>query len=99
MEQISINIHRETDLLGLARAEKKRDYWQKVSGGILPLPAEANTGYAEERLIYWIEQAEKYRERIEKHIDDFKKVQDTIGFIAWISSIVETIRTILKLVI
>ena len=97
MENLSLNIHRETDLLGLARAEKKRDYWQKVAQGTLPSPAGTNTAFAEERLLYWIEQVNKYSERINRHINDFKKVKDPAGFIAWIASIVETIRQILAL--
>jgi hypothetical protein len=95
---ISLGIHRETDVLALARAEKKRDYWQKVSKGILPVPTEAGADYAEERLIYWIKQVEKYRARIEAHIREFEKIKDPIGFLSWISGVVETIRNIINLI-
>ena len=95
---VSMNIHRETDVLGLARAEKKRDYWQKVTKGILPVPAGQTIDYAEERFIYWLKQVEKYRERIEKHINDFEKIKDPVGFLAWIAGVVETIRKIIALI-
>jgi len=97
MENLSLNIHRETDLLALARAEKKKDYWQKVAKGTLPCPEGINIEFAEERLMYWIEQVNKYSERINRHINDFKKVKDPVGFMMWIASIVETIRQILAL--
>jgi hypothetical protein len=95
---ISLGIHRETDVLALARAEKKRDYWQKVTKGTLPLPSVGNADYAEERLIYWIKQVEKYRARIEAHIREFEKIKDPVGFISWISGVVETIRSIINLI-
>ncbi len=98
ISNVSLNIHRETDVLALARAEKKRDYWQKVTKGQLPLPAGQNTDYAEERLIYWLKQAEKYRERINGHIKDFEKIKDPVGFISWIAGVVETIRNIIALI-
>ncbi len=94
----SISIHRETDVLALARAEKKREYWQKVNKGKLPLPAGLTTDYAEERLIYWIKQAEKYRARIEEHIKEFEKIKDPIGFLNWIAGVVNTIRAIVNLI-
>lgn len=97
MENLSLSIHRETDLLALARAEKKRDYWQKVTAGKLPSPDGTNIDFAEERLMYWIEQVNKYSERINRHINDFKKINDPVGFMSWIASIVETIRQILGL--
>lgn len=98
MENISLNIHRETDVLALARAEKKRDYWNKVSLGVLPAPAGFDIEYAKERLEYWLQQIEKYRRRIEKHIDDFRLVKDPIGFLSWIAGIVETIKAIINFI-
>lgn len=95
---LSMNIHRETDVLALARAEKKKDYWKKVSRGELPLPAGVNEDYAEERLVYWIKMYEKYRARIEKHIEDFEKIKDPVGFLSWIAGVVNTIKTILGLI-
>jgi hypothetical protein len=95
---ISLGIHRETDVLGLARAEKKRDYWQKVTKGTLPLPSVVEADYAEERLIYWIKQVEKYRARIEAHIREFEKIKDPVGFLSWISGVVETIKSIINLI-
>ena len=97
MENLSLNIHRETDLLALARAEKKKEYWQKVAQGTIPSPAGTNADFAEERLMYWIEQVNKYSERINRHINDFKKIKDPVGFMSWIASIVETIRQLLGL--
>jgi len=95
---LSINIHRETDVLGLARAEKKKVYWQRVSKGELPLPQGQTIEYAEERFIYWIKQVEKYRERIEKHVKEFEKVKDPIGFLSWIAGMVDTIREIIGMI-
>lgn len=95
---VSMNIHRETDVLGLARAEKKKNYWQRVTKGILPLPAGQTIDYAEERFIYWLKQAEKYKERIEKHVKEFENIKDPLGFLAWISGVVETIRNIIALI-
>ncbi len=95
---VSINIHRETDVLGLARAEKKKSYWQRVTKGELPLPAGLTPEYAEDRFIYWLKQAEKYKERIEKHVKEFEKIKDPIGFLSWISGVVETIRSIINLI-
>jgi len=95
---ISINIHRETDVLGLARAEKKKAYWQKVAKGELAVPAGQTIEYAEERFIYWIKQVEKYRERIEKHVREFEKIKDPIGFLSWIAGVVETIREIIGMI-
>lgn len=95
---VSMNIHRETDVLALARAEKKKDYWQKVTKGILPVPEGHSTDYAEERFIYWLKQAEKYKERIEKHINDFEKVKDPVGFLAWIAGVVSTIKDLINLI-
>ena len=91
----SLNIHRETDVLALARAEKKKDFWKKVTTGALPLPNGADPDYAEERLIYWIKMYEKYRARIEGHINDFEKIKDPVGFIAWIAGVVNTIKAII----
>lgn len=102
MENISTNIalgiHRETDVLALARAEKKREYWQKVTKGQLPVPTGQEVDYAEERFIYWIKQVEKYRARIEAHIKEFEKIKDPIGFLGWIAGVVETIRSIINLI-
>jgi hypothetical protein len=98
MDKISINIHRETDVLGLARAEKKKDYWEKVVNGDLPVPAGSTIVYAETRLGYWLRQIEKYRQRIEKHVEEFKRIKDPVGFLAWISGVVETIRSIINLI-
>ena len=95
---LSLGIHRETDVLGLARAEKKKEYWQKVAKGQLPLPTGQTPDYAEERLIYWLKQVEKYRARIEEHIKDFEKIKDPVGFLAWIAGVVETIRNIINLI-
>ena len=95
---VSVNIHRETDVLGLARAEKKKNYWQKVTRGELPVPAGQTLDYAEERFIYWIKQVEKYTERIEKHIKEFEKIKDPIGFLSWIAGVVETIKVIINLI-
>lgn len=94
----SINIHRETDVLALARADKKREYWQKVTKCQLPVPIGLTPDYAEERHIYWIKQVEKYRARIEAHIKEFEKIKDPIGFLAWIAGIVETIRSVINLI-
>ena len=94
----SINIHRETDVLGLARAEKKKDYWQKVTKGSLPIPNGLTIDYAEERLIYWIKQVQKYKARIEEHIKEFEKIKDPVGFLTWIAGIVETIKSIINLI-
>lgn len=98
MENISLNIHRETDVLGLARAEKKKDYWEKVVERKLPVPNGTTPDYAEERLEYWLKQIEKYRERIERHISEFKRIKDPVGFLAWISGVVETIRQLINLI-
>lgn len=95
---LSLGIHRETDVLGLARSQKKKEYWQKVAKGQLPLPIGQTIDYAEERLIYWLKQAEKYRARIEEHIKDFEKIKDPVGFITWIAGVVETIRNIIALI-
>ncbi|NOS86767.1 MAG: hypothetical protein HOP31_16665 [Ignavibacteria bacterium] len=95
---VSVNIHRETDVLALARAEKKKDYWQKVTKGILPVPAGQGVDYAEERFIYWLKQVDKYRERIEKHIKDFEKIKDPVGFLAWIAGVVSTIKDLINLI-
>lgn len=94
----SISIHRETDVLALARAEKKKEYWQKVSKGHLPVPQGQSTEYAEERFIYWIKQAAKYRARIEEHIKEFEKIKDPIGFLNWIAGVVNTIKAIVNLI-
>lgn len=98
ISNVSIGIHRETDVLALARAEKKKDYWQKVTKGGLPLPTGLTSDYAEERLIYWLKLVEKYRARIEEHIKEFEKIKDPIGFLAWIAGIVETIKNIINLI-
>ncbi len=95
---ISLGIHRETDVLALARAEKKKEYWQKVTKGQLPVPTGQTIDYAEERLIYWIKLVEKYRARIEAHIKDFEKIKDPVGFLAWIEGVVETIRSIIAMI-
>lgn len=95
---ISINIHRETDVLGLARAEKKKAYWHKVAKGELTVPTGLTIEYAEERFIYWIKQVEKYRERIEKHVREFEKIKDPLGFLNWIAGVVETIREIIGMI-
>ena len=57
-----------------------------------------NNDYAEERLIYWIKQVEKYRARIEDHIKEFEKIKDPLGFLSWISGVVETIRAVIYLI-
>ena len=98
MEKISLNIHRETDVLGLARAEKKKDYWEKVVSGDIPLQPGGSIDYAETRLEYWRKQIEKYRKRIEKHVEEFRRIKDPVGFLAWISGVVETIRAIINLI-
>ena len=98
MENISLNIHRETDVLGLARARKKKDYWKKVANLILPLPEGKDVNYANERLKYWIREIEKYRKRIEKHIDDFNLIKDPIGFLSWVAGIVETIKSVINFI-
>ncbi len=96
---VSLNIHRETDVLALARAEKKKDYWRKVVDGKLQLPIGKNADYAEERLIYWIKIYEKYRARIEGHINDFEKIKDPVGFMEWIAGVINTIKAVINLII
>ena len=98
MENIALNIHRETDVLALARAQKKVDYWGKVKAGFIELNPESTIEYAEERYLYWLKLAEKYRKRIEEHIKEFSRIKDPIGFLAWISGIVETIKSILNMI-
>lgn len=98
MENLSLNIHRETDVLGLARAGKKKDYWEKVTRGILPLPEGIEIAFANERLEYWIRQIEKYSQRIRKHINDFNLIKDPVGFLSWIAGVIETIKAVINLI-
>ena len=98
MENIALNIHRETDVLALARAEKKLAYWEKVKAGFIDLNPGGTPEYADERYKYWLKLAEKYRKRIEEHISEFRRIEDPVGFLAWISGIVATIKSILNLI-
>lgn len=94
-----MTIHNETDLLGLTRAEKKLAHWQSLEEkGVTEVLSE-NDGIIYEvssRITYWMKQVNKYRDRIEKHIEAFRKVNDFWGFTKWMASIIETIKDILK---
>jgi len=94
-----MTIHNETDLLGLTRAEKKLAYWQNLKEkGITEVLSEDDGVIYEVagRIEYWVKQVSKYRLRIEKHIEEFRKVNDFWAFTKWIASIVETIKDIIK---
>lgn len=94
-----MTIHNETDLLGLTRAEKKLKYWKELEEkGVTEVFSE-NDGIiyeVEARIIYWAKQVKKYRERIEKHVEEFQKVNDFWAFTKWMAGIIETIKDILK---
>jgi|SRR4030095_14879321 len=94
MEQTNINIQRETDLLGLTRAERKIIYWTAVRDGEIPQSGSAYDPI--ERIKHWLEEAEKFRKRIQKHVEEFEKIRDVFGFFSWVNSIVSTIKSILK---
>ena len=93
-----MNVHNETDLLGLTRAEKKLSHWKSLKEkGITVITSEDEGLVYEviERINYWTAQVKKYRSRIEKHLDEFEKVKDFWGFAAWISGVIETIKSII----
>lgn len=92
--QTDLNLQRETDLLGLTRAEKKIKYWTRVKDGEIELTNGSNDPV--ERIEYWLKEAEKYRQRILKHIREFEKIKDLFGFFSWVNSIIDTIKSILK---
>jgi len=96
-----MNTHRETDLLGATRATKKQEYWQGLQDkGISTVEADDGVIYEViERIEYWTAQLKKYKDRIEKHIADFEKIKDPFQFLAWVSSIVETIKLIINTLI
>jgi hypothetical protein len=61
----------QCDIISLAKAEAKIDYWQDcLSGLIYPLNKEVSRegwkDYCNERLHYWSEQADKYKARLIK---------------------------------
>jgi hypothetical protein len=94
-----MTIHNETDLLGLTRAEKKLRYWQNLHEKGTTEVLSEDDGIIYEvtgRIDYWAKQVEKYRQRIEKHIEGFRKVNDFWAFTKWIASIVDTIKDIIK---
>jgi hypothetical protein len=94
-----MTIHNETDLLALTRAEKKLKHWHSLADkGVTVITANDDGTIYEvaERIIYWTKMSEKYRRRIERHIAEFEKINDFLGFARWISGIIETIRDIIK---
>lgn len=94
-----MTVHNETDLLGLTRAEKKLNHWQDIQKeGITTVTSKEDGTVYEvlERIEYWTKQVVKYRTRIEKHIQDFQKINDFWGFTNWITGVIETIKDILK---
>ena len=94
-----MNTTRETDLLAITRATKKLEYWQELSdaGKVTIIGAEDGLEYdVLERIEYWAKQVTKYRARIEKHISDFEKIKDPFQFLAWVSSIIDTIKLIIN---
>lgn len=94
-----MTIHNETDLLGLTRAEKKLAHWQgKLEQGITEEFSEQDqkTYQVTERISYWEQQVEKYRTRIEKHVEEFKGIDNPFEFLQWVAGIVQTIKDIIK---
>ncbi len=94
-----MTLHNETDLLGLTRAQKKLAHWQSLSEkGVEDVLSEEDGIIYEVagRVEYWSAQVRKYKDRIEKHIEEFRKVNDFWAFTNWIASIVETIKDIIK---
>lgn len=94
-----MTIHNETDLLGLTRAEKKLSHWISLRDkGITVVTSEEDGIIYDvlERIEYWTNQVKRYRNRIEKHIEDFQKVNDFWSFTNWIAGIIETIKDILE---
>lgn len=94
-----MTIHNETDILGITRAEKKLAHWQSLlEKGVTAVTSEEDATIYDvlERIEYWTKQVSKYRLRIEKHIEDFQKVNDFWAFTTWIAGIIETIKDILK---
>jgi hypothetical protein len=92
--QTNISLQRETDLLGLTRAEKKIKYWTSVRDGEIEQTGSVYDPL--ERIEHWLKEAEKYRQRIRKHVAEFEKIRDVFGFFSWVSSIINTIKSILK---
>jgi hypothetical protein len=94
-----MTIHNETDLLALTRAEKKLSHWQKLNEKGVTVITSRDEGIiyeVAERIEFWARQCEKYRKRIENHIEEFQKVNDFWAFTEWISGIIGTIKDLIK---
>lgn len=94
-----MTIHNETDLLALTRAEKKLQHWQSLHTKGVTVITSHDEGIiyeVSERIGYWLRQVEKYRSRIQNHIEEFQKINDFWAFTNWVAGIIETIRDIIK---